>query len=234
MKKSRLFTEKQIKEIGTRTLDLVLEAIDAGDKDKAKELARRMYGEFQGLHDAYMFWVSGLLSHIYRRYGVDALEAAELEAHSIEGRALGRKAPGGGAGTVDFRSQVENLIGGLRGHLQTITVEEDDEKVSLTMNPCGSGQRIYARFAAEPAIGLATVEGPHAITWGKKDFPIYCVHCPVLEILAIERTGYPSPAVFPAGEVGADACHFYIYKDPEAIPEALYTRIGRKKPKRGK
>ena len=234
MKKNRVFTEKQLKDMGTRTLDLALDAIDAGDKDKAKELTKRMREEFQGLHDAYMFWVSALLSHIYRRYGIDALEEAEIEAHGTEGRALGRGAPGGAGGEMDFRARVETMARGLRGHLQPITIEEDDEKVSLTMNPCGSGQRIYARFADEPAIGLATVAGPHAITWGKKDFPIYCVHCPVLEMLAIERTGYPLPAVVPAGKVGAGLCHFYIYKDPEAIPEEFYTRIGRKKPTRGK
>jgi len=38
MSKQRIFTEQELTEMGTRTLDLVLEAIDAGDKKKAKEL----------------------------------------------------------------------------------------------------------------------------------------------------------------------------------------------------
>ena len=81
MDKNRVFTDEELKEMGALTLDLILEAISADDKDKAKELCNRMYQEFQFLHDAYMFWVSGLLTHIYRRYGVDALEQAEREAH---------------------------------------------------------------------------------------------------------------------------------------------------------
>ena len=39
MTEQRIFTDQELKEMGARTLDLVLEAIDAGDKDKAKALA---------------------------------------------------------------------------------------------------------------------------------------------------------------------------------------------------
>ena len=39
MKGKRIFTDEELEEMGTRTLDQVLEAIDAGDKDRAKELA---------------------------------------------------------------------------------------------------------------------------------------------------------------------------------------------------
>lgn len=88
MGRDRLFTDAELKEMGTRTLDLVLQAIDEGDKKKAKELAVRMYGEFNHLHDGYMFWVTGLQSYIYRNYGIDAVERAEREAHTIEGKTV--------------------------------------------------------------------------------------------------------------------------------------------------
>ena len=41
MKKDRVFTEADLQEMGRRTLDVLLEAIDADDKEKAKELAKR-------------------------------------------------------------------------------------------------------------------------------------------------------------------------------------------------
>ena len=82
----------------------------------------------------------------------------------------------------------------------------------------------------EPEFGLAKVKEPHRATWGMKDFPMYCVHCPVMEMLSYENTGnlgvvhlVEDPMVF--GE-----CHFAIYKDPKNIPEECYTRIGKKKP----
>jgi hypothetical protein len=43
MSKKRVFTDEELQEMGTRTLDLVMAAIDAGDKEKAKELAAKMY-----------------------------------------------------------------------------------------------------------------------------------------------------------------------------------------------
>ena len=42
MNVKRVFTDEELDEMGTRTLDLVMEAIDAGEKDKAKELAEEV------------------------------------------------------------------------------------------------------------------------------------------------------------------------------------------------
>jgi len=77
MRQKRVFTDEELKAMGIRTLDLLHETIDSGDKKKAKELATRMYEEFNYLHDGYMFWVSGLLTHIYHNYVIDAVEKAE-------------------------------------------------------------------------------------------------------------------------------------------------------------
>jgi hypothetical protein len=225
MKKNRIFTDEELKEMGTRTLDLVMEAIDAGDRDRAKELANRMYQEFNHLHDGYMFWVSGLLTHIYKKYGIEAVEEAEREAHTIEARAVFKPPE-----KTDFRSRVEHMIRGLRGHLQPITIKEDDEKVSITMKPCGSGERIIQKGGYKPEVGLARVKGPHRITWGMKDFPIYCVHCPVMEMLDIENTGNFGSVHLVTEPIYNESCQFVFYKNPADIPEELYKRINKKKP----
>ena len=225
MSDKRVFTDEELKEMGTRTLDLVREAIDINDKEKAKELANRMYEEFNFLHDGYMFWVAGLLSYIYRRYGIDAVEEAEREAHTIEAKTVFKPSK-----KTNFRSRVEDMAKALRGHLQPITIEEDDKKVTLTMKPCGSGERIVQKGGYDPEVGLARVKEPHRITWGMKDFPIYCVHSPVMEMLAIENTGNFGPAHFVSEPMNLEPCRFVFYKDPADIPEELYTRIDKKKP----
>jgi len=225
MNDKRLFTDQELKEMGARTLDLVLEAIDAGDKDKAKELAKRMYGEFNFLHDGYMFWVSGLLTHIYKKYGIDAVEEAERETHTIEAKAVFKPPE-----KTDVRSRVEHLVSGMRGHLQPITIVEDDEKVTLTMKPCGSGERIIQKGGYDPEVGLSRIKEPHHITWGMKDFPIYCVHCPVTEMLEIESTGDFGWARIVSEPIYQGSCQFAFYKNPADIPEEFYARIGKKKP----
>jgi hypothetical protein len=225
MHHKRVFTDEELKEMGTRTLDLVCEAVEAGNKEKAKELATRMYKEFNFLHDGYMFWVTGLLTHIYKKWGIEAVEEAERVTHTIEAKAVFKPPE-----KNDLRFLVEHLASGLRGHLQPITIKEDDEKISLTMQPCGSGERIIQKDGYTPEIGLARIENPHHITWGMKDFPIYCVHCPVMEMLQIERTGDFGAIHIVAEPISHGSCQFVFYKNPADIPEEYYARIGKKKP----
>ena len=88
MSGNRLFTDEELREMGRRTLDVAQEAIEQGDKQKAKELVQRMYKEFNHLHDGYMFWATGLLTYIYQNYGIESVEKAERFAHTIEGKTV--------------------------------------------------------------------------------------------------------------------------------------------------
>jgi hypothetical protein len=221
----RIFTEQELEEMGRPTLELVLDAIDAGDKDKAKALAVRMQQEYKHLHDGYMFWVTGLQSYIYKNYGIDAVERAEREAHTAEAKVVFKPPE-----KTDVRSRVEHMARGLRGHMQPIRIVEDDEKISLTMQPCGSGERLIQKGAYSPEVGLSRVADPHRITWGMENFPLYCVHCPVMEMLDIEMTGSFGPVHIVSEPIQHGACQFVFYKNPDDIPEELYTRIGKKKP----
>lgn len=225
MSENRIFTEEELKKMGIPTLDQVLKAIDSGDKDEAKRLASRMKKEFNHLHDGYMVWVTGLLSYIYRNYGMDAVEEAEKEAHGIEGRTVFKS-----TGTPDYKTRVKRLAAGLKGHFQPLEIKEDDEKVTITMKPCGSGERLIQMGGYEPDFGLLKVKEPHNATWGKKDFPMYCVHCPVMEMLDFENDGQLGVVHLVEDPMKFGECHFAIYKDPKDIPEECYTRIGKKKP----
>jgi hypothetical protein len=229
MRHNRLFTDEELKDLGTRTLDLVQEAIEKGDKEKAKELANRMYEEFNFLHDGYMFWVTGLLTHIYNNYGIDAVEKAEREAHTIEAKTVFKPPK-----KTNLRSRVEHAAKAMRGHLQPLTVEEDDEKIVLTMKPCGSGERIIEKGGYDPEVGLARVKDRHRVTWGMEDFPIYCVHCPVMEMLTIENTGNFETVRLVSEPMQLGFCHFAFYKNVADIPEKFYDRLGKKKPVIGK
>lgn len=61
---------------------------------------------------------------------------------------------------------------------------------------------------------------------------LYCSHCSLVnEILPIENFGYPN-RITEYPENPGDPCTWYIYKDPDDIPEEYYTRIGKTKPPR--
>lgn len=225
MKGERVFTESELREMRGRTLDRVLEAIEAEEKDKAIELSKRMYQEFLNMHDIYMHWVTGLLSEVYRRFGSDVLEEVERCAFKFEGmvKAFSK---------MDLRTKVEWMVHAFRGHLQSVNIEEDDEKICLTMDPCGSGQRLVEQGAYQSPLNFATVQEAHPIGWGKSDFPIYCTHDPVLEMVAIELTGYPLYVCFEAEEMATSGCRVCFYKDPQDIPGKFFTRVGKEKPKK--
>ena len=222
----RLFTDEELEEMSTRTIDKAKKAIDEGDAERAKELVDLMYSQFAHLHDGYMTWVSGLQSYLYKHYGLEVLEEAEREAHEIEARLVFKP-----RNEPTVRDVVKGLANGLHGHVfQPMTITEDDEKITMTVSPCGSGGRLQEMGGYDPEIGLMKIKEPCNITFNLPDFPIYCIHCPVMEAQGVERTGnFSFVRNFKDGKIGP-CCEYHFYKDPADIPEHYYAEIGKEKP----
>ena len=219
----RIWTDEQLAEMSKRTIDKALAAIDAGESQKAKELVEQMYDQFAHLHDGYMVWVTGLLTWIYDRHGAQGVEDAEREAHAKEAK-LVFKPPE----STDFKYIVEMMANGLQGHVhQHMTLEEDDEKVVMTNTPCGSGGRLIQMGGYEPDVGLGRITEPANLTFNTPDFPLYCVHCPLFNINAIDDNGDFLFINTPPGD--GSQCRFIFYKDKKDIPEEYYKRLGREK-----
>jgi len=217
----RVFTKEELEKMGKRTVDLLIEAIESDNKEEAKTLAKRMYSEFSAMHDVYVDWLAELMNYVYTCWGEDALYQAlrKIVNTSIPAMSTAAKA--------DFRRRVQSVAFMLRGHLQPLKVEEDDEKVTIMAEPCGSGQRLLEKGAYTSPRHLTLMQKPHVITWGKTNFPIYCTHCPVLEILSIEQLGYPVTITFPATDIAQKPCRICLYKRVEDIPAEVYTRVGK-------
>src|SRR6201984_2982373 len=65
-----------ISEIETPTVQLIEEAIDAGDAARAKKLLHLMTGDWERNKDYSINWIAQLLSFIGRRLGEPAVEEA--------------------------------------------------------------------------------------------------------------------------------------------------------------
>jgi len=220
----RLFTDAELLEMGKETVDLVEAAIDAGDLQKAKKLNRRMYKEFFSMHEGFRDWIATLMSYIQKHMGDEALYEALSEVFKdfVFLAQIYR--------VENAKRQGQMLAAGFRGHLTPLKVEEDDEKITVMMTPCGSGGRAVLNGLYKPPKNLATLTKPQKMTWGRKDVPVYCAHCALQDIIPIEATGYPIWVIEPPDEFGTQPCKYHMYKDPDKIPAKYYERYGLKKP----
>ena len=184
--------------------------IDAGDRAAVLAEFDRLEDGFRRVHDAYLEWFAVLLSHLYREYGADELEAyfratvpdpAALVAGSI------------GPSPED---RVRTAATFLVGNFGTLTsIDEYDDRYEVVQDPCGSCGRQAAAGTHLPPVNLAVVAERHPLTFDRGDTPVYRTHVAVLHyLLPLEQIGVPCPAVrCPAGLAGGP-CHVVIYKDP--------------------
>lgn len=103
-----------------------------------------------------------------------------------------------------------------------VTVVEDDEKIHVIMNPCGSGGVLRRRQHNK----LIKLKSATEFTWGRaNEVPVYCSHCALNELRSIQLLGYPKMTT----EFNPDPdkpCNWIVYKDPEAVPEDVFLRMG--------
>jgi hypothetical protein len=229
----RWFKEEELREMSRPTMERIVEAIDAGDLEGAKRLARDGQGEWLMLHDLMAESILSLVSFIQGKLGDEGVKAAWED-----GLERGWKRHHGAIESLDRRTVVGLLAatwrahsaGGVGEHPGRFTITEDDEKVTFTMNPCGSGQRLVRRGLYESA-GYGRTREAHGWSYGRKDFPLYCTHCSFMnESLPIQWSGYPLYPSDPPEDYSTDPCTWYWYKDPADIPDRHWGRYGAVKP----
>ena len=152
-----LFTRAEVEEMEKRTVDRVIEAIEAGDKEKAKRLAQRMYNEFLSMHDLYRNWTTATLSEIGKRFGDEVLEEIMIEGVKAWWLPNIEKLP---QGPEALPQRIKMFVAGLHGHLQPMHIEEDEEKVVIQMRPCGSGGRLVLEGKYEGLMGFIPSRNP--------------------------------------------------------------------------
>ncbi len=194
-------------------------AIERGDNNDALTRADALHNEALARHDRGMSRVSAILSWIGRQAGTDAIGSALQVAMSS-----------GMLGNESYRDRAEALMHFTRVHLQSFALEEDDEKLTFICSICPSGGRMIAAGHYEAPRNDLMVKGPHPLTYGRDEIPVYCCHEPVMETDSFEGTGVPLFIVDPAERLGYEPCKTYLYKRPADIPERFYTRLGLEKP----
>jgi hypothetical protein len=230
----RWFSEEELERLSRPTMDRAIEALDSGELDEAKRLCNEMKHEWQMLHDLMAAGVLDLVSFIQQRLGDRGVAEAWTESM---GRGWRRHHDAIVA--LDRRDLVGLLAATWRAHScsgvgpnpGSFTITEDEEKVTFTMNPCGSGQRLVRNGAYESLPDGGGTREAHDWSFGRKGFPLYCTHCSFMnESLPIQWSGYPLYPSDPPDDYSKDPCTWYWYKDPDTIPERHWSRYGAVKP----
>jgi hypothetical protein len=175
-------------------------------------LVERVESALRRLHDLGRDRVALALSHVYRRYGVEALERClRLAADRTILRAMDRDLQ------RDPLSRVRRWSRMGLYNFSGLRVEESDDAFTIVQDPCGTCGRQLLDGLYGPPLDLAVVAEPCSITWGRGTTPIYRSHVPLMHsVMPIERIGVPWPLVqCPAGTV-AGPCRIVLHKDPRA------------------
>ncbi|MDR0851014.1 MAG: hypothetical protein LBN36_00820 [Clostridiales Family XIII bacterium] len=228
-KDNRILTEQEIADFRKGFSELALEAIEAGDLEKAKALLRDEHETHNMNHDLFIREITHLYSIIYDELGeefcMDVIKKVTAFSASQDLIDLRKN---------DLRGWVKWCTDMWRQHNphpDTI-VEEDDEKIVLRTR-CGSGGMMIDEGFYEGPDAFNKFRTPTPDTWGEADLPLYCAHCHNAHELVPIATGgqgcqfwmHESP--FPKKK--GDRCVHIIYKNPKDIPEKYYTRLGMKK-----
>jgi hypothetical protein len=225
----RWFSEAELKAMSRPTMERAVEAIEAGQLERAKRLCEEMKTESQFMHDMLVDGIAGLISFVKERLGDEGVE--EAWEYSLE---RGWKPTVEAIDRSDRRFIAQALAATWRAHSTSgvgpqpgaFEIAEDEEKLTFTMNPCGSGQRLV-RLGRYGEGGYGTTDGAHSWSYGREGFPLYCTHCAFMnEALPIRWIGYPVYPSDPPQDFHKDACTWYWYKDPADIPERHYARHG--------
>ena len=225
----RWFSDQELTEMSRPTMERAIEALEAGDAEEARRLCEAMKCESQFMHDLLVDGVAGLISFVKDRLGDEGVE--EAWEYSLE---RSWRKPVETIDRTDRKTVAEALAATWRAHSTSgvgpnpgaFVIDEDDEKLTFTMNPCGSGQRLWRNRRYGPE-GWGVTDEAHDWSYGREGFPLYCTHCAFMnETLPIRWIGHPVYPSDPPEDFDRDPCTWYWYKDPADIPDRHFARHG--------
>ncbi|MCU0577277.1 MAG: hypothetical protein MUD15_10700 [Desulfobacterota bacterium] len=210
----------------------LLQALSRKNREKALGLCNELREERIVLHDLFADTCTALFSWVGRNLGEETLEEMFRDCFGQSAKRqifdllnLGIE-PGLEALMLARNAWVAHSCSGAGEHGGSFRLIEDDEKFTFILDPCGSGGRLWRKMRYDPPGDFATTSRPYPWTYGRKDFPYYCIHCSFLnEILPHEHLGFISWPVDPP-EHAMDVCKWHIYKDRNAVPDGCYARFG--------
>jgi hypothetical protein len=231
------FSEEERVEMATPVIKRVQRAIRKGDTGRAIALCDELRSERILLHDFFADSTTALFTWVGENLGEEALpdmfnycfeKSAQRQIFDLMNMDMNR---GLEAELLVRGCWVAHSCSGAGEHPGAFRLEEDDEKFTFIMDPCGSGGRLWRKGVYGPPRGLATTSRAYPWSFNRAGLPYYCVHCTFLnESMPMRYLGFPTWPVDPPASAGEE-CRWYIYKDKWGVPQRYYDRYGLEKKK---
>lgn len=184
-----------------------IEAVKAGNKEKALQYIEELYEMFHATHDRVGDWMVLLLTLIGEKLGEDAVEEAlRGGAHEIYSDRW----------VDNFRTMsAEAIVGSLclvhKTHYSDYYVEEDDEKFVIVISYCGSGGRMQKQKRG------GNTQKAYPWSYDQKGVNYYCCHESVFSMvfreLKFDKIKFEFGKQFDEeGNPTGEPCRYIIYK----------------------
>ena len=225
MGKVTTLTPEEIAELEKAPSEVIREKIAATEIEEPVEAFDQYVGLFNGVHDGYLMQANAAESALYPEVG------PEKDHENMHDYFYNANAPMmEGFWDKPFKERAIAAINAPRmfHDCRMKILGEDDEKLWFVMDPCGAGTKLWNMGLCKEGLGLC--DKPSKITAGGKNFPVYCTHAPIAEIVCGELgVPYQYQQEYPE-QVGPCSCVFYVYKDPKDIPDSYFERVGVPRP----
>jgi hypothetical protein len=192
-----VFTEDELKELATAPGDRAAAALDRGDMAAAREIASGSVDLHFSTRDIYLAWNTLTLGYIEREFGAQALERSVPACLRTIARPWAEWFRNGVS-----REAVQSLAMIFRMDGSQLAAIEEDADTIVFVSP---------NWAANRADAIP----------GTPDLRIVST---AIERLCCEWLGYP-PFVFADGR-GGEPLRLTIYKNPLAVPDSVFERLG--------
>ncbi|NOZ67747.1 MAG: hypothetical protein GXP46_00525 [Deferribacteres bacterium] len=239
MSGDRLFTEQELKEMTRHEYDQLYEILK--DDEQCTQVLKTYESLNQAVLDIYLNFLGTVLGYVQEKKGLEGFREAALRFGNVMWKGWFSQVHNTGRWMQSwkeepYRSHYKKAIMDFAAFMRAQAgrgmklVEEDDKKVTFTVDPCGSGGMFRRAGKYRPPFNWPVTREPHPLTFGRADFPYYCQHCALFHYqMPIEWAGTIWPVMRP-GERDEDPCIMEFYKDPRDIPEEYFTMVGKQKP----
>jgi hypothetical protein len=203
-------------------------AIRAGDGDEAIALIDKAVGQWRGLQEYSINWVTSTLSFIADELGEEAVERALRRTGEEFVRP--RRTTDVAWGDLPARVRAKVIARAMVANFGECEASEDDEKITLSFR-CGTGGKLIDDGRYDEQGGTyRTLREPSGRTFSRDALPVYCAHCSVNnELQPLEWGGAVTSVEHPPERPG-ERCIHHIYKHAGALPPEAYTRLGLEPP----